>query len=373
MTDTDINERYLAAVAAQLPADQRDDIIEELRDLILSRIEAREDGLGRVLTDAEKEDTLREIGHPLVVAARYRRGPDSLIGPELFPYWLFGMKAGLIVLAVAFALSLAVKILAGPAEFGQAIAQAFQGFFGAALTLTGVLTLFGAVMENQNIRPRWLTHWRVADLGAFNIADPTAWAGLMGQTNSDASRRPVTSAKRQTRSWPGVDHLFSLLFSILFVLWWLGVVQVPGLGVIEMRGEDATINSAPVWTTLFIPILLYGIGQASADFIGLIMPERRRLVWLLEIGINAVGLWLAWMIWQAGHWFTLVRGGDTARIESPGYLPSWQALEQLRDAGDRGLEVWAQNLSMIMTWALLIGALALVGEILSRIWRLARH
>ena len=88
----DVIERYLEAVAAQLSVEDREDIVAELRDLILSRIEAREDELDRALSDEEKEAILHEIGHPLVVAARYRKGPDSLIGPELFPYWLFGAK-----------------------------------------------------------------------------------------------------------------------------------------------------------------------------------------------------------------------------------------------------------------------------------------
>ena len=59
--------------------------VAELRDLILSRFEAKEEELGRALTGDEQEAILREIGHPLVVAARYRKGPDSLVGPELFP------------------------------------------------------------------------------------------------------------------------------------------------------------------------------------------------------------------------------------------------------------------------------------------------
>jgi hypothetical protein len=95
----DLIDRYLNAVAAQLPQDERNDITAELRDLILSRFEAKEEALGRALTEDEQEAILREIGHPLVVAARYRKGPDSLVGPELFPYWLFGVKAGLMVLA----------------------------------------------------------------------------------------------------------------------------------------------------------------------------------------------------------------------------------------------------------------------------------
>ena len=58
----DMVERYLEAVAAQLSADEREDIVAELRDLILSRFEAKEEELGRALTDDEKEAILREIG-----------------------------------------------------------------------------------------------------------------------------------------------------------------------------------------------------------------------------------------------------------------------------------------------------------------------
>ena len=49
----DMIERYLNAVAAQLPQAEREDIVAELRDLILSRFEAREDELGRALNDEE--------------------------------------------------------------------------------------------------------------------------------------------------------------------------------------------------------------------------------------------------------------------------------------------------------------------------------
>ena len=349
------------------------DIIEELRDLILSRIEAREETLGRAATDAEKEEILRDIGHPLVVAARYRKGPDSLIGPELFPYWLFAMKAGGLILAAAFALGLGLDLLSGPENFGQDIAQAFQGFFGAALTMTGLLTLIGAIMENQNIRPRWLTQWRVSDLGAFNISDPSAWSAMMGQGDGSAPKSVAGAAGVKPKGWPGSEHLFGLLFSGLFVLWWLGMIQVPGLGHIEMRGLDATISAAPIWDALFTPILLYALGQGAVHLIGLAMPVARKLVWTLEIIANAAGLWLVWVIWNAGHWFTLTRGDATALVESPGYLPSWHALDRLRDASDRGLEVWAQNLSIMITWGVAIGALILIGEILNRLWKLARN
>src|SRR4051812_42076123 len=85
----DLGEEYLRAVSLLLPQEQAEDIIAELRDTILSRIEAREAELGRPLSEAETEEVLREIGHPLVVAARYREGPQHVVGPALYPYWAF--------------------------------------------------------------------------------------------------------------------------------------------------------------------------------------------------------------------------------------------------------------------------------------------
>ena len=47
-------------------------------------------------------------------------------------------------------------------------------------------------------------------------------------------------------------------------------------------------------------------------------------------------------------------------------------LDRLREAGDRGLEVWAQNLSIIITWAMVFGAVVLVWEIVRNLVRIIR-
>ena len=187
----DMIDRYLNAVAAQLPQDERADIVAELRDLILSRFEAKEEELGRALTDDEKETILHEIGHPLVVAARYRKGPDSLVGPELFPYWLFAVKAGLLLMLAVQAIVLFIHLLSGPADAGQSIAQAFHGFFGTGLALIGAATLAAAIFEHYGVRPKWLTQWHVKDLGAFELADPAPGARPSGpRRRSRSGPRP---------------------------------------------------------------------------------------------------------------------------------------------------------------------------------------
>ena len=367
----DLIDRYLNAVAAQLPQDERTDITAELRDLILSRFEAKEEELGRALTEDEQEAILREIGHPLVVAARYRKGPDSLVGPELFPYWLFGVKAGLMVLGAVFALTLFIRVIGGSDNFGQDIAQAFHGFFGAGLTLIGAATLAAAIFEHQGIRPGWMTKWRVKDLGAFGLADPAAWGISMTGTETAQAAKTSWMPKPRAKAWPGGEHLFSFLAVGMFVLWWIGVLHFPGLMSIELRGEDAGVSGAPIWSILFGPILLYAFAQMAVDLASLVRPYAVRARAAARIVVAGAGVWLTWAIFEAGHWFTLTRGEETARIAGDWSMLNLDTLGRLGDGG-RDLAGIASTLSVVMIWVLAFSAISLVCSVILNIWRVGR-
>ena len=374
----DMVERYLEAVAAQLSAEERDDIIAELRDLILSRVEAKEEALDRSLTDDEREAILKEIGHPLVVAARYRKGPDSLIGPELFPYWLYGVKAGLLILLVVSGIGLFIRLISGTADAGQDIAQAFHGFFGSGLTLIGALTLAGAIMEHYAIRPKWLTDWRVKDLSAFGLSDPSWWGASVKSASdrmgagSGPGMRPMwrTRTMRVHRN-PGTEAAFSFLAVGLFVLWWVGLVHFPGLSVMRIDGDLVSVSPAPIWAVLFVPILLYALGQMGIDLFTLIRPQAARMRAVLAILVAVAGLWLTWNIFEAGHWFTLSVGAEEARIAGDRMLLDFDRLRELRE-GDRDLTGVASTLSLILTWGLAISAVSLVYTIVANAWRAVR-
>ena len=71
----DLVERYLAAIARQLPDAQKADVTGELRDVLLSRIEDREAELGRALTGPEVEAQLIDFGHPLTVSGPLPKNP----------------------------------------------------------------------------------------------------------------------------------------------------------------------------------------------------------------------------------------------------------------------------------------------------------
>ncbi len=364
----DMIDRYLNAVAAQLPHDDRADIVAELRDLILSRFEAKEEELGRALTEDGREAILREIGHPLVVAARYRKGPDSLVGPELFPYWLFGVKAGLMLLGAVYAMTLFIRLIGGSDDAGQAIGHAFHGFLSSGLTLIGVATLAAAIFEHQGIRPAWMTKWRVRDLGAFGLADPAAWgASMTGTETAKATWMP----RQRAKPWPGGEYLFSFLAVGMFVLWWIGVLHFPGLMSIELRGQDAMVSGAPIWSILFGPILLYAFAQMAIDLAGLVRPHAVRARAAARIVAAGAGLWLTWVIVEAGHWFTLTRGEETARIAGDWTMLDFDTLRNLGDGG-RDLAGIAGTLSVVLVWVVAFSALGLVFKILANLGRLAR-
>ena len=363
----DLIDRYLNAVAAQLAQDERADIVAELRDLILSRFEAKEEALGRALTEDEQEAILQEIGHPLVVAARYRKGPDSLVGPELFPYWLFGVKAGLLVLLTVHGIGLFISLISGGPDSGREISQAFHGFFSAGLGLIGAATLIAAIFEHYGIRPKWLSKWRVRDLGAFELTDPAKWGVNIRSSSKAAKGAPWSTGRR----WPGTDHAFSLIAIGVFALWWVGLLHFPGLMRIELRGEDAVVTGAPVWATLYGPILLYALAQMAVHLDGLLRPQGVRLRAMADIAIAVGGLWLTAMIYSAGHWFTLTVGDDSARIAGDWVMLNFESLRTLGDGG-RDLVGIASTLSVIMVWALAISAVSLVFKIFGSFWRLVQ-
>src|ERR1700676_1171712 len=145
----DILDRYLKSVAGALPAAQRDDIIKKLSENIRSQMEDQEDELGRPLSEPEVEAILKQHGHPLLVAGRYRQDQRTVafgrqwIGPTLFPFYIKVLSfnlglTGIILLIVFFALFAA----------GQSF-SIFPVFLYQFLIQFGVVTLIFAAADRH--------------------------------------------------------------------------------------------------------------------------------------------------------------------------------------------------------------------------------
>lgn len=318
----DLLDRYLGAVGALLPKAQREDIVAELRDLLLNRFEEKEEALGRPLTDKEREAALKDFGHPLAVAGRY--GPQrSLIGPTLYPFYVFALK---IALAVAAVVSLAPAVLSavlGRDEPGALIADAvFHQFPSAALMLAGLATLVGAAIERGWVPLTGLTDWKVSELPA-----PSRKKGLF-----------------EAR----FEALFELVVVGLFILWWTGLWKVD-VGEVT-AGGDIVLRPSAVWAQLYWPILAWSTLQAVGALVALVAPGRTRLKAGFEAAVAAGGLALTLVLWKALPLFTL-----SPRTAAPAEVA------QLQQVIDMSVHVGMLAAVLIFAWQIGVAG-----------WRLAK-
>ncbi len=373
--DMDLLEHYLSAVAAQLGKDQREDIVAELRDTLLTRFEEREEALGRPLTDDEREAILRDMGHPLVVAARYGKGPHHLVGPELFPWWLFAVKAGLMVIVAIQAVVLLLRVFTGavgPGDdvgFGQAIGHGLDSIMDGALLWIGIATVAGYVMERNGWRPGFMIDWRVKDLPVLRLSDPDAWREAMAGGNPTANQgwKPHFSSPR----WPASEALFGVIAGLVFIAWWTGAWVFPGLESFAIRGGEARIEPAPVWAANFLPILLLAIGQVWIELLRLMRPQWVRVIAGLQAIAAAVGLAIVWVVFDAGHWFNLVDGETVLPIAGDWIQLDFDRLRAL-EGRSRDLIGTSSTLSLVLSWIMVGVMLSLAVSIVTHLWKLVR-
>lgn len=310
----DLIERYLKAVGAQLPAAGREDILAELRDLLMSRVEAREAELGRPLTEAEVEAVLRAVGHPLAVAARYGAGPQHVVGPELYPWWLFGVKTALTVLVLITAVGAVARILFGEVEVGQAIGQAFAGLFSSGLTVVGLATLAGFIIERQKDKPAFLTQWRAKDLGMFEV-------GVFSRSWWDSlSENQGTRADRATpKMSPTAGALGSATGWGIFLLWWSGLLGLgfrPGDlgGELVRGGVDYGLLFADTVALLYWPVLAFAAAQGVFHLLRAMTGSPVRLTAFGDGVFRGASLTLLGWIWLYSPF------GPLLRVDSIGSL-----------------------------------------------------
>lgn len=107
MNGNTLTDRYVHEVVRRIPANQRDDVADELRATITDTVEARDvEG-----TESAERDVLTEMGDPTRLAARYADRPLALIGAELYPQYVRLLKVLLLtVLPIVTAVSVAVSL-----------------------------------------------------------------------------------------------------------------------------------------------------------------------------------------------------------------------------------------------------------------------
>lgn len=228
----DLLERYLHAVGQHLPAKGRADTLAELRANLLAQIEAREEELGRPLTEAEVATILEKHGRPVLVATQYRP-KQYLIGPELFPIYWITIKRSLPLLLLAYAaIQVVALILHGDSGFNV---------MAAVGNLPGVL----------------LTFWAVMTLGfaIFEYAQGRYFAEIKLPANWNPHDLPPIAAQEKTPSL--ASRLADLVVHVLAIVWLLIIPYKPvlllGPGLAYLRGLP--VGLTPDWHTLYWQII----------------------------------------------------------------------------------------------------------------------
>jgi hypothetical protein len=256
-------DRYLQAVRFWLPRAQQQDIIEELRDEINSQIEDKESALGRALTQDEVQVILKQMGHPMKVASRYQP-QQLLIGPVLFPVYRFVLKMVTFGYLAPWLLVWLVLVCFVPSyrteHPGLALVKTLGTLWSIGFTSFASITLAFAILERFQDKTKWLENW-----------DPRKLPRVS---------KPVQRVSR-------TESIFGLVFSIIFVVWWL---VMPVYSHQIFGPADGILTLAPSVHAYYLPVLLLTLAGMAQQIINLYRPQWTWLPPVTRLITNAIGL-----------------------------------------------------------------------------------
>jgi hypothetical protein len=258
-------ERYLHAVGTYLPKDQAGDIVAELKDNLLSRIEDREGELGRPLGAPELEALLRQSGHPMLVASRYLP-QQQLIGASVYPYWWFSLRLVVTIVALIYVALTAINAVTGGSPI-EAVIRGSASFAGTALFYAAAVTLVFALLERYQVRIGLFDNWQPGQLA------------------------PVRDSLKISRG----ESLFDLTVSVIFIGWWLDLIHFP----LAIHGDLALpFKLSAAWQPYWWTILLLAAMDLSLAVANLLKPYWRWDSLLLRIVLNVTGLVILHALFQ---------------------------------------------------------------------------
>ncbi len=275
----DLLDRYLDALRRNLPAARADDITSELRDELLDRIEAREAKLGRPVEKADMSRLLKDFGHPLVIATRYRKH-QHLIGPDSYPFYLYGLRVIVVIALIVLLFAGIMPVLMGgdrPLDtFLSGLGRAYDAFILGFAWFTIVFAI-GERIGSQGIR---LNVWKPEGL-------------------------PPVSSQRARGKW---SSPIEVGFALLFLVWWAGRLPFPLMGV----PGDVRVGPAPIWSTIYWPVLALAVAQLASNVLNWLQPQRVKLHGALALATTAIGICAISYIRGNGQWVTVSAAGRSA-------------------------------------------------------------
>jgi hypothetical protein len=285
-------ERYLQAVKFALPQAQREDIIKELRDSILSQIEEKQAELGRPLSEDEQAELLKKMGSPMHLAGRYGK-QRYLIGATMFPMYWKTLKASL---------GLALLVLTGAsiasAAAGKTLSESLAvlaRYPGIALTVFAWITLAFSALELFGGKCRVSEQW-----------DPRKLPPLMKQDPRKSRFELVTQLVMQT----------------IFGIWWLAGLHYQYL----VFGPGAAfLRFGPVWRSIYPLFVLLVVVDVMFTAAWLVWPRWTQGRPIGRLVMNALGLVVLYF---------LLNGSDLL-VAADAAAPQLQALTRNLNYGIR--------------------------------------
>lgn len=323
-------DRYLQAVRFWLPKAQQQDIIAELSSDLHSQIDDRETELGRPLDDAELEVILRRCGSPILVASRYRP-QTQLIGPALFPIYLFVLKVVLLwILVPVFVVIVGPAMILGEANRWGAALQTLATLWTSMLITAGVITLVFAVLERTQAKLQLFEKW---------------------------SLRSLPPAPKQQQLPSRTQSIFELTCGALGLMWLLALPQYPFL----LFGPAAAfLKLSPMWHSFYPAMIALALAGLVRQGIGLMRPQW---TWLHPAGqllTTVLSLVLVNFMIEAA-----------AKTPNGEWHPYVVVASSLQSSSHLNRIVAVVNLSVLLTLAVSWFGLCIAGII--QAWQLMRH
>ena len=259
-------DRYLQSVKWMLPRKEQHDVIRELSDEILSQIEEREAALGRPLTEDEHVLLLKQLGHPMLLAARYRK-QRYLIDPSIFAiYW---MVLRLVLNVTLFGMSVAAVAVAATGKgLGKAFGILLRYPF-TALYVFAWVTLVFVVLDVVQVKFDFFGKW-------------------------DPRTLPKLTKKEPKHSM--LESVAALVLGAIFGLWWLVGLKhqffIFGPGV-------AAVHFGPVWQTLYPLFVVLVVADLICHTIEILRPDWEKGRVAFRLFFRALNLLALYFLFNA--------------------------------------------------------------------------
>lgn len=265
-------DHYLWAVKLYLPKSaQQADILAELSGHLQTKLEDREEDLGRPLTELEQEDVLAQHGDPSLVAARYGRTNlglafgRQLISPKVFPIYLW-------VLLFQFGLTIAITLAVG-------------------------------LYFESRVFP--LSRYLLPLLGHF-IVTTTVFIAIDAFHRRSKVGSWTPSYMQPIPRWQSTAGLICL--GVLGA-WWAAIPYVPSLIFRELAGRLAL---TPSWHEFYWPILLLLMAGVAQRLATLARPDWNWLQPIVRLVTNGVSFAMVYPILRAFPYVQALDGTDAA-------------------------------------------------------------